>query len=156
MHAVTDPPVHLLADGPASGLRWPDNRTKDSHGDEGCNGRIVTDMVSLFARLPVSDYDGSLEWYRRLLGADPSFYPNEREAVWQVGENCFVYFEVLPERAGGSLSMVMVDDLDARVAAISDRGIDALRMEKYDDGMHKIVFADPDGNEFSFGGKSNS
>ena len=111
-------------------------------------------MVSLFAGMPVSDYNRSLDWYRRLLGGEPSFYPNDREAVWEVGENCFVYFEVVPERAGGSLTMVMVDDVDARVAAISESGISPLRVEQYEGGMRKVVFADPDGNELSFGGTS--
>lgn len=113
-------------------------------------------MVSLFAGIPVSDYDRALDWYRRLLGGEPSFHPNEREAVWQVGEDCFVYFEVLPERAGGALSMVMVDDIDAQVEAIRGRGISPLRVERYDEGMRKVVFADADGNELSFGGRSDS
>ena len=118
--------------------------------------RIVADMTSLFAGFPVSDYRRSLDWYRRVLGGDPSFYPNEREAVWQVGDDCYVYIEVLPARAGGSLSMVMVDDLDARTAAISGRGLSPLRVERYDHGVRKVVFADPDGNELSFGGTSES
>lgn len=56
-------------------------------------------MVDLFAGFPVADYLPALQWYRQLLGSEPSFYPNDREAVWEVGEHCFVYFEVLPDRA---------------------------------------------------------
>lgn len=111
-------------------------------------------MVDIFAGFPVTDYDRALEWYRLLLGRDPSFHPNDREAVWEVGEHCFVYFEVLPDRAGGSLSMVMVDNIDATVAEIADRGIDPLRTEPYEGGMRKVVYQDPDGNELSFGGVS--
>lgn len=109
-------------------------------------------MVDLFAGFPVADYQPALQWYRQLLGSEPSFYPNDREAVWEVGEHCFVYFEVLPDTAGGSLSMVMVDDLDARVDAIAARGIDPTRVERYEGAMRKIVYTDPDGNEISFGG----
>lgn len=79
-------------------------------------------MVDLFAGFPVADYLPALQWYRQLLGSEPSFYPNDREAVWELGEHCFVYFEVLPDRAGGSLNMVMVDGLDERVDAINARG----------------------------------
>jgi predicted lactoylglutathione lyase len=111
-------------------------------------------MVDLFAGFPVTDYDRSLQWYRQLLGSEPSFYPNDREAVWEAGEHCFVYFEVLPERAGGSLSMLMTDDIDATVAEIAERGIKPVRIEQYEQGMRKVVYADPDGNELSFGGTS--
>lgn len=114
----------------------------------------ISAMVDLFAGFPVTDYDRSLQWYRRLLGTEPSFYPNDREAVWRVGAHCYVYFEVLPERAGGSLSMLMVEDIDATVAEIAARGVEPLRIEEYEEGMRKVVFQDPDGNELSFGGSS--
>jgi len=113
-------------------------------------------MVDLFVGFPVTDYDRSLQWYRQLLGSEPSFYPNDREAVWEVGEHCFVYFEVLPERAGGSLSMLMVEDIDATVVEIAERGIEPVRIERYEQGMRKVVFEDPNGNELSFGGTSSA
>ena len=114
--------------------------------------RNIAAMVDLFAGFPVTDYDRSLQWYRQLLGKEPSFYPNDREAVWEVGEHRYVYFEVLPERAGGSLSMLMAKDIDATVAEIAARGLDPLRVEHYEEGMRKVVYQDPDGNELSFGG----
>jgi hypothetical protein len=52
--------------------------------------------------------------------------------------------------------MIMVEDLDAAVAEISDRGIEPLRIERYEEGMRKVVYQDPDGNELSFGGTSRS
>ena len=112
-------------------------------------------MVDLFAGFPVADYDRSLRWYRQLFGRDPSFLPNDREAVWEVGEHCYVYFEVLADRAGGSLGMVMVDDIDGEVSEITGRGIEPLRIEEYDEGMRKVVYGDPDGNELSFGGTTS-
>ncbi|WP_442577082.1 VOC family protein [Microbacterium sp. F51-2R] len=113
-------------------------------------------MVDLFAGFPVVDYGRALEWYRQVLGVEPSFHPNDREAVWEVGPHCFVYFEVLPGRAGGSLSMIMVDDIDAKVAEIAERSVEPLRIERYAEGMRKVVYRDPDGNELSFGGTSSS
>lgn len=50
--------------------------------------------------------------------------------------------------------MVMVDDLDSTIAGVSARGIEPLRTEKYEAGMRKVVYQDPDGNELSFGGTS--
>lgn len=109
--------------------------------------------TDLFAGLPVADYERSLSWYRRLLGAEPSFLPNDVEAVWEVGEHRYVYIERLPDRAGRSMHMLMVADIDVTIAAIAERGIAPDREETYD-GMRKVVFRDPDGNEFSFGGAS--
>lgn len=111
-------------------------------------------MTDLFAGFPVSDFERASQWYRTVLGTDPAFSPHDHESVWAVGEHAYVYIELLPERAGGSLSMVMVDDLDSTIAGVSARGIEPLRTEKYEAGMRKVVYQDPDGNELSFGGTS--
>ena len=34
--------------------------------------------VGVFAGIPVRQYDSALEWYKRLLGAEPAFYPAVR------------------------------------------------------------------------------
>ena len=47
--------------------------------------------TGIFAGIPVNDYRKALEWFRRLLDAEPSFYPNDVEAVWQLAEDRFVY-----------------------------------------------------------------
>ena len=109
-------------------------------------------MVDLFAGVSVSDYERAVAWYARLLGAAPSFLPNDVEAVWEVAEHRYVYVEVRPEHAGHSLHTVFVDDLDDRVAAISARGIEPAERETYDNGVRKVTYRDPDGNEFGLGG----
>lgn len=108
-------------------------------------------MVALFSGIPVTDYARSLDWLRRLLGTEPAFYPNDIEAVWAVGDEAYVYIEQVPERAGGSMLMLMVDDLDARLAAAAERGIEPDRQEDYEQETRKVIFRDPDGNEISFG-----
>ena len=45
-----------------------------------------------------------------------------------------------------------MDDLDALVAQIADRGIDPAGQETHGDGMRKVSYRDPDGNEIGFGG----
>jgi catechol 2,3-dioxygenase-like lactoylglutathione lyase family enzyme len=108
--------------------------------------------VDLFAGVSVSDYERAVDWYGRLLGAEPSFLPNDVEAVWEVAEHRYVYVEVRPAHAGHALHTLFVDDLDARVAAIADRGIEPAERETYDNGVRKVTYRDPDGNEFGFGG----
>jgi catechol 2,3-dioxygenase-like lactoylglutathione lyase family enzyme len=109
-------------------------------------------LLALFAGIYVSDYEAATAWYARLLGADPSFLPNDTEAVWELAEHRSIYIQLHPERAGNSLVTIFVDDLDERVAAIAARGIEPADQESYDNGVRKIRYRDPDGNEVGFGG----
>jgi hypothetical protein len=47
---------------------------------------------------------------------------------------------------------VVVDDLDARVSGIAGRGIEPAERETYSNGVQKVIYRDPDGNEIGFGG----
>ncbi|WP_433285399.1 VOC family protein [Micromonospora sp. CA-244673] len=108
--------------------------------------------VDLFAGLPVRDYRAAAAWYERLLGGPPSFLPNDTEAVWELAEHRYLYIEVRPEHAGHGMHTVFVDDLDARLARIAERGLTPAESETYDNGVRKAIFRDPDGNEIGFGG----
>ena len=108
--------------------------------------------VDLFAGIPVDDYARASAWYERLLGSGPSFLPNDTEAVWELAENRYLYIDVRPEHAGHAMHTLFVDDLDARVRAIADRGIEPADRETYSNGVRKVTYRDPDGNEIGFGG----
>jgi catechol 2,3-dioxygenase-like lactoylglutathione lyase family enzyme len=108
--------------------------------------------LDLFAGIPVGDYARALTWYERLLGSGPSFLPNAVEAVWELAEHRWLYIVVRPGHAGHAVHTVLVDDLDARVRGIADRGIEPAEREAYPDGVRKVVYRDPDGNEVGFGG----
>jgi hypothetical protein len=47
---------------------------------------------------------------------------------------------------------LVVDDLDARVDGIAARGIEPAERETYDNGVRKVTYRDPAGNEIGFGG----
>ena len=64
--------------------------------------------LDLFAGIPVTDYAAALPWYERLLGRQPSFLPNDVEAVWEVAESRYVYIVQEPERAGNALVLWFV------------------------------------------------
>jgi catechol 2,3-dioxygenase-like lactoylglutathione lyase family enzyme len=108
--------------------------------------------VDLFAGLPVTDYERALRWYESLLGSKPAFLPNDKEAVWELAEHRYLYIEKLPERAGHAMHTLFVDDLDDRVESIGARGIEPASEETYDNGVRKVIYCDPDGNEIGFGG----
>ncbi len=108
--------------------------------------------VDLFAGISVRDYARAVAWYGQLLGCEPSFLPNEVEAVWEIAEHRYLYIELRPEHAGHAMTTVFVDDLDARVRAIAGRGIEPAEQETYSNGVRKVTYRDPDGNELGFGG----
>ena len=108
--------------------------------------------IDLFAGIPVSDYARSLRWYEQLLGSEPSFLPNDIEAVWEVAEHRYLYIEVRPERAGHARSTLFVGDLDALLAGIASRGLEPDERETYANGVRHATFRDPDGNEVCYGG----
>ena len=113
---------------------------------------MYSKSLDLFAGIPVTDYPAALTWYERLLGYPPTFLPNDIEAVWELAEHRFVYIEQRPEHAGSGKHTIFVDDLDAVVAQIADRGLNPAQREIYSNGVRKTTYRDPDGNEIGFGG----
>jgi catechol 2,3-dioxygenase-like lactoylglutathione lyase family enzyme len=108
--------------------------------------------LDLFAGNRVSDFAAAKAWYERFMGGEPAFMPHATEAVWELAEHRWLY---ILEDAGGpgrALNTILVDDLDARVAAIASRGLEPTDREEYDNGARKAIFHDPDGNEISFAG----
>jgi hypothetical protein len=108
--------------------------------------------VDLFAGLPVADYARSAEWYERFLGSEPSFLPNATEAVWELAERRYVYIVERPHHVGHAVHTLFVKDLDALVREIADRGIEPAERETYSNGVRKVTYRDPDGNEIGLGG----
>jgi catechol 2,3-dioxygenase-like lactoylglutathione lyase family enzyme len=107
--------------------------------------------LDLFAGCPVSNYVAALPWYERLLGGEPAFKPHGTEAVWELDEHRYLHI-VESERAGGAEITIFVDDLDARVDAITARGIEPAKRETYSNGVRKVLYRDADGNEIGLGG----
>jgi predicted enzyme related to lactoylglutathione lyase len=100
----------------------------------------------VFAGLAVSQIDAGVEWYERLLGRPPDMLPNEREAAWQVAQTASVYIVADEARAGRSAVTMFVDDLDAELEAIMDRGIPVGEIEFAPGLFRRVEVSDPDGN----------
>jgi hypothetical protein len=62
-----------------------------------------------------------------------------------------VYIVQRPEHAGHALHTILVDDLDAMLAEIAQRGLEPAKRETYPNGVRKIIYVDADGNETGFG-----
>ena len=108
--------------------------------------------VNLFAGIAVRDYPAALAWYERLFGSPPTYVVSDTEALWEVTEHGSIYVELRPDRAGHAFHTLFVGDLDERVAGISARGIEPADIETYENGVRKIIYRDPEGNEVGIGG----
>src|SRR5918998_5299973 len=108
--------------------------------------------IDLFAGIPVNDYAAALAWYERLLGSPPTFLVSDTEALWELAEHRSLYIELRPAHAGHAMLTIIVDDFDARLAQIAERGLEPTTLETYDNGVRKAIYSDPDGNEIGFGG----
>jgi hypothetical protein len=113
---------------------------------------LQTTALDLFAGIPVNNYAAALHWYARLLGSPPAFFPHDTEAVWELAEHRYMYIVQQPEHAGHARHTLFVAGLDALVAQIADRGLDPAQRETHTNGVRKITYRDPDGNEIGFGG----
>ena len=107
--------------------------------------------LHLFAGLRVRDLEAARPWYERLFG-EPSFFPNETEAVWTLAEGRSVYVVEAPDGAGSSVVTLFLDDLDSHVGAVASRGLEPDERVTYSNGVRKALYRDPDGNELGFGG----
>jgi hypothetical protein len=106
--------------------------------------------LHLFAGLRVRDFQAALPWYEQMFG-EPSMFPHDTEAVWQLADDRFVYIVEHPEW-GHSVVTLFLDELEERVEEVAARGLEPDERETYSNGVRKITYRDPDGNEIGFGG----
>jgi catechol 2,3-dioxygenase-like lactoylglutathione lyase family enzyme len=108
--------------------------------------------MELFAGMPVSDLARAKDFYTRLLGRQPSFLPNDREAVWTLDDRQHVYVVEDGQRAGGGHVTLFVDNLGRWAKQAAERRIEPTTEETYANGVRKLEYHDPDGNQFGIGG----
>ncbi|HEX6493365.1 MAG TPA: VOC family protein [Candidatus Dormibacteraeota bacterium] len=100
----------------------------------------------LFAGVPTADFRAALPWYERLMGRPPDMLPHESEATWQVSPAGWIYIVADTARAGRALVTLIVDDLDARLAQLGERGLSPTAIEVMPGVGRKVTFTDPEGN----------
>jgi hypothetical protein len=135
-------------------VRWQLARTPGDWQDDvnvAYRRRNAAPAPHLFAGLRVRDFEAVRPWYERLLG-EPTSFPLATEAVWTLGEGRSVYVVEHPDGAGHSVVTFFLEDLDTHVARLAARGFTPDREETYSNGVRKVSYRDPDGNELGFGG----
>jgi hypothetical protein len=108
-------------------------------------------VTYVFAGIPVADRDAAAGWYERLIGRPPDLVPNDDEAAWRLTETGWIYVIVDAERAGLALNTLLVDDLDAFLTGLAERGIAASPVQTIADGVRVTMIRDLDGNRLQVG-----
>ena len=72
--------------------------------------------------------------------------------MWTLADDGSVYVVEHPAAPGNGVLLIFVDDLDAQVAAIAERGLEPDERLTLSNGVRKAIYRDPDGNELAFGG----
>jgi catechol 2,3-dioxygenase-like lactoylglutathione lyase family enzyme len=107
-------------------------------------------VVELRAGVPTADVDRSVAWYERVLGRPPDARPNAGEAVWELSEEARISVLHDPERVGTSRLTLVVEDLDATLAALKQRGVVPGPVQKVRRRFRRTALTDPDGNVLTF------
>jgi catechol 2,3-dioxygenase-like lactoylglutathione lyase family enzyme len=80
-------------------------------------------ITHLFAGVPVSDLDASIDRYTRVFGRPPDSRVGE-DVLWEVDEHAWLFIEPNAARAGGGRITLAVSGLDALVERLCARRIE--------------------------------
>jgi catechol 2,3-dioxygenase-like lactoylglutathione lyase family enzyme len=106
-------------------------------------------ITHLFAGVPVSDLDASIDWYARLFGRPPDRRVGQ-EMLWEIDERAWLFIEPNAARAGAGRITFAVAGLDGLLEHIGARGIEHQPIETYSNGVRHVDVPDPDGNAIAF------
>ena len=100
----------------------------------------------LLAVVPVSDIDTSGRWYADLFGRPADNNPMGTLVEWQVRPGAWVQVFHDEQRAGNGLFNYAVDDLEAHLNELRERGFEPGEIVDADKGVRLSAMTDPDGN----------
>jgi catechol 2,3-dioxygenase-like lactoylglutathione lyase family enzyme len=109
----------------------------------------VSAITHLFAGVPVSDLDTSIDWYTRFFGRPPDSRVGE-EVLWEVDEHAWLFIEPNAAHAGAGRITLAVAGLDALVERLAAQGIVPGPIETYSNGVRHVNVPDPDRNAIAF------
>jgi len=108
-------------------------------------------FTEVFAGVHVRDREAAIGFYERLLGKPPAMLPNDDEAAWQLTDSGWLYVVRDAEKAGGAVVTLLVDDPDAHLAALAERGVETGLVKEIPGAVRSIWVVDPDGNRIQLG-----
>ena len=102
---------------------------------------------AVMAGIAVANFDAAVTWYERLLGRPADDRPMDGLAEWHFPETGVIQVIEDDDRAGSGLLTLSVDDLEAHVAGLEERGLTPSAIDdKTSDKVLIATIADPEGN----------
>ena len=105
-------------------------------------------ITHLFAGVPVSDLDASIDWYARFFGRRPD--RRVGQALWEIDEHAWLFIEPNAAQAGAGRITFAVAGLDALLERLAAQRIEHEPIETYSNGVRHVKIPDPDGNMIAF------
>ena len=102
-------------------------------------------ITHLFAGVPVSDLDVSIDWFTRFFGRPPDSRVGE-EMLWEIDEHAWLFIEPNATRAGAGRITFAVAGLDALLGRLVAQRIEHEPIETYSNGVRHVNVPDPDEN----------
>src|SRR5262245_15351908 len=102
-------------------------------------------ITHLFAGVPVSDLDASIDWYTRFFGRAPDRRVGN-EILWEVDERAWLFIEPNASSAGAGRITLAVEGLDGLLQRLGAERIEHEPIETYSNGVRHVNVPDPDGN----------
>ena len=106
-------------------------------------------ITELFAGVPVSDLEASVDWYTRLFGRPPDDRAGQ-EILWKIDEQAWLFIEPNASQAGAGRITFAVEGLDALLEHLAAERIEHQPIETYSNGVRHVKIPDPDGNAIAF------
>jgi catechol 2,3-dioxygenase-like lactoylglutathione lyase family enzyme len=109
----------------------------------------VSAITDLFAGVPVTDLDASIDWYVRFFGRPADARVGD-EVLWEIDAHAWLFIEPNPARAGAGRITLAVTGLDELLERLAGEGIGHEPIETYANGVRHVNVPDPDGNTIAF------
>jgi catechol 2,3-dioxygenase-like lactoylglutathione lyase family enzyme len=109
----------------------------------------LSTITHLFAGVPVSDLDASVDWYTRFFGRPPDSRVGE-EVLWEIDEHAWLFIEPNAPRAGAGRITFAVAELEPLLERLAAERIEHEPIETYSNGVRHVNVPDPDGNAIAF------
>ena len=106
-------------------------------------------ITHLFAGVPVSDLQASIDWYTRFLGRGPDARVGD-EVLWDLDEHACLFIEPNAANAGAGRITLGVSGLDGLLERLAAERIAHEPVETYSAGERHVMVPDPDGNAIAF------
>jgi catechol 2,3-dioxygenase-like lactoylglutathione lyase family enzyme len=112
-------------------------------------------ITDLFAGVPVSDLDASIDWYTRFFGRPADGRVGD-EVIWEIQKHATLFIEPNAAQAGAGRITFAVAGLDALLERLAAQRIEHEPIETYSNGVGHVKVPDPDGNALALAEQSDA